>query len=70
MECFIIPVMLVTLFIMLIVLARNGEKKDWNKGISPYTNKPWRLFDVDSQGIRGYTDSLGNTIWITYNVDK
>ena len=32
-----------------------SEQRRWNNGISP-SGKPWRLFDHDSQGGRGYTD--------------
>lgn len=69
MECLFV-LMFVLIFDTGILFARNRESKDWNNGISPYTNKPWVSFDMDSQGGRGYRDENGNTIWISYNVDK
>ena len=45
------------------------DNKKWNKGISPYNGKKWKLFDRDSQGGRGYTDGE-NYIWVSYPVDK
>jgi len=47
-------------------LAYRSEKRQWNLGLSPATNEPWQYFDTDSQGGRGYRDSAGNYIWISY----
>ena len=50
-------------------IQRSREQKIWNNGINSNSGIPWRYFDSDSQGGRGYTD--GNEyIWISYNVDK
>ena len=51
------------------IFQRNKEKKIWNNGISPYTYEKWKMFDMDSQGGRGYFDGK-NRIWISYAVDK
>lgn len=50
--------------------GHRSEKRDWNSGISPFTGTPWRQFDTDSHGGRGYVDDGGNQIWISYPVDK
>jgi len=65
---------LLSLFIVMI-LARSAEKKIWNNGICVETGEPWKHFDTDSQGGRGYTSIDGNSgkdvyTWISYNVDK
>lgn len=51
-------------------IGRCYEKKQWNNGVCSFSNKPWKLFDYDSQGGRGYTDGEGNYCWISYKVDK
>ena len=46
-----------------------SERKEWNHGICPQTNKPWICFDVDSQGGRGdvsYGNKQNYYIWISY----
>lgn len=57
------------------IWQRNNEKRDWNDGICKDTGMPWKSFDVDSQGGRGYKSinyNGGKTywIWISYGVDK
>jgi len=50
-----------------------NEKKQWNDGICPETGRPWKLFEIDSQGGRGYISSKGEVtkrIWISWKVDK
>ncbi len=42
------------------------EYKDWNNGVSKMTNSKWELFTTDSSGSRGYKDSEGNVIWISW----
>ena len=51
-------------------IARHYEKRDWNNGFCRKTGQPWKSFDMDSQGGRGYTDGQGNYTWVSYNVDK
>lgn len=41
------------------------EKRAWNNGISRHNGLPWRRFDTDSQGGRGYSDGQ-NIIWVSY----
>mgnify|MGYP003136851653 CR=1 FL=1 len=47
------------------------EAKCWNGGTCKESGEPWTLFDYDSLGGRGYTDGVGNYIWILYPwIDK
>ena len=43
-----------------------GEINRWNNGICRESSKPWERFATDSQGGRGYKDSLGNYTWISW----
>lgn len=46
------------------------ERKQYNNGICKQTGKPWKYFDTDSQGGRGYT-SGPYTVWISWpGIDK
>ena len=63
-------IIILLLFFILGIWGWLSEKRDWNRGISPFTNEPWELFDRDSQGGRGYKDNEGNYIWISWPVDK
>jgi len=48
----------------------SSERKAWNGGICHQTGKPWRYFDTDSQGGRGY-ESGGHYTWISWPwIDK
>ncbi len=62
---------IVILGVMLIggIWQRRNEKLEWNGGICAASGKPWKLFDYDSQGGRGYTDGA-NYCWISYRVDS
>lgn len=48
------------------------ETMYYNKGICPVCNGKYEIFDIDSQGSRGYEcDTCGNVIWVSYPcVDK
>ena len=46
-------------------LAQRREAAVWNGGVCKETGEPWRLFDRDSQGGRGYR-SGPRTMWISY----
>lgn len=50
--------------------VRRLEKKEWNNGICAKSNRPWISTDMASDGSRYYTDGVGNSCWISYNVDK
>lgn len=50
------------------IWQRCHEKREWNGGICAASGKPWKLFDYDSHGGRGYTDGT-NYCWISYSVD-
>lgn len=48
-----------------------SDRKDYNDGFCPKCGHPWRCFDIDSQGGRGYwCDKCGNVIWVNFPVDK
>ena len=53
-----------------IISCYHYEKKLWNRGFNPKNGMKWQHFDNDSQGGRGYTDSVGTYIWISYPVDR
>ncbi|KKL14098.1 hypothetical protein LCGC14_2519150 [marine sediment metagenome] len=54
-------------FLAAILFAHNWEKRRFNSGNCPGCEKPWRLFDVDSQGGRGYTCRACNKgTWVSY----
>lgn len=46
------------------------EKRKWNGGICAASEKPWKWFDYDSQGGRGYTDGAGSYLWISSKADS
>jgi len=44
-----------------------NERRDWNDGICPRCLTPWRSFDVDSQGGRGYNcETRCSSIWVSW----
>ena len=49
--------------------ARNCEIALWNNGICKETGEPWIMFDIDSQGGRGYR-SGDYTMWASYSIDN
>lgn len=52
-------------FLALGLLGSVLERRDWNGGTCPQTGEPWRYFDTDSQGGRGYV-SGSYRIWISW----
>lgn len=40
---------------------------EWNGGICKESGKPWRHFDLDSDGNHGYSDGCGNYLWSTFD---
>ena len=59
--------------ILVFVWAREHEKKGYNKGYCPICGSPLRLFDMDSQGGRGYTCTSSDchyVTWCSFNVDN
>lgn len=58
------------LFIGLAWSARRREARLWNNGTCPRCGSRWRLTSTNSTGDRHYTDRCGNSIWISYRVDK
>jgi TM2 domain-containing membrane protein YozV len=58
------------ILLLLPVVGYITELSQWNKGICEKTGGYWELFDIDSQGGRGYK-SEEHTIWISYPfIDK
>lgn len=60
------------LFVLMVIgglWQRNNEIQDWNKGVCKKTGEKWKMFDLDSQGGRGY-NSGDHYIWISYRVDN
>jgi len=56
---------------LLAALAYLGERRVWNGGVCSASGEPWRHFDTDSMGGRGYTDGAGHTCWISWQgIDK
>lgn len=60
----------VLIVVLYLVISYLWDKKKWNGGISPYDWEPWKGYDTDSGGERGYKDKSGNGIWIFWPVDK
>ena len=47
------------------LLGYRSEKKAWNKGICRENGLPWKRFDTDSQGGRGY-NAGDQYCWISW----
>ena len=57
----------VLLFVSLMFWARAREAAEYNGGLCVGCGEPWRHFDNDSQGGRGYTcDGCGRGTWVSY----
>lgn len=51
--------------------ARHVEAQAWHGGTCRESGRPWRLFDLDSQGGRCYTDDAGHYCFVSYrSVDR
>ena len=46
--------------------ARKHEKSAWNDGVCPDCITPFKHFDTDSQGGRGYVCQNQHYIWISW----
>lgn len=57
-----------TVFVVpLMFWAKGREKRAYNGGFCPACRVPWRRYDTDSQGGRGYTcDSCPRGVWVSY----
>lgn len=66
----IYAVFVIILAILFVLMARNHERKTWNNGVCPNCCSTWEIFDVDSQGGRGYKCACRRYIWISYAVDR
>lgn len=71
-----VEIILLILFIVFVIcgisFAIYSEKKDFNNGKCPKCGKQLKLFDMDSQGGRGYCcNDCRYYAWISYDcVDK
>jgi len=58
---------MVLLFGGLMLWARSWEKARYNGGLCTGCGHPWRYFDTDSQGGRGYKcDGCRRGTWVSY----
>jgi len=63
--------LMVVAFVIIVIIARNLEKKIFNKGYCKECDGKLRVFDTDSHGGRGYKcEKCGSSIWISYRVDN
>lgn len=54
-----------------VVWSYCSEKKLWNNGFCYVCGTPWKYFDTNSQGGRGYCcDSCQDKIWISWVFDR
>ena len=61
----IITILCLCLCTLVMPLAWMAERSDWNKG-KCRCGKPWKQFDADSQGGRGYKCARNHYTWISY----
>lgn len=70
----LIVLVAVGLFMLFYWMTKTGidnDKKEWNNGKCPLCGNQYELFDMDSQGGRGYVcRNCKKYIWISYNVDN
>jgi hypothetical protein len=64
-----IIILLLGILVIIPIIGSISDSINWNGGKCPKCGKEWKLFDVDSQGGRGYTCDCRH-IWISYNVDR
>jgi hypothetical protein len=48
------------------VYGYKGDKRRWNGGFCSICRTPWKWFDNDSQGGRGYHCEHGHYTWISW----
>mgnify|MGYP003121001119 CR=1 FL=1 len=66
---FSLPIVLISFFALGGAWRYRSEKDIWNNGVCKDNGKEWVLFDMDSQGGRGYR--AGNYMcWISWSVDN
>lgn len=71
MVCLLLAFAFVASWTLLFAYGYFEERRDWNNGICRHSGEPWEYFDFDSQCGRGYRDSTGNCIWVSWpGVDK
>jgi hypothetical protein len=63
------PILFFMLILFVGIFGYIRERRIWNGGICKISNKPWKFFDTDSQGGRGYSDGEGNDCWLSYRLD-
>lgn len=57
-------------FLILIMGARLAEIRRWNGGVCAKSGERWDLYTANYGGSRGYKDMSGNTVWISFKIDK
>lgn len=60
---------LILVAVAIVCIGFVAELRAWNKGRCPKCGNPWRNFDTDSQGGRGYSCGC-RRIWISYPIDR
>ncbi len=64
---YVIAVFVIGLLASALFFGHRWEAERFNQGNCPGCEKPWCLFDVDSQGGRGYTCRPCNRgTWVSY----
>jgi hypothetical protein len=64
-EALVFSVLAIGAFVMMGGLSALAEDKRWNHGDCPDCGKPWKCFDMDSQGGRMYKCGGGHYADIT-----
>jgi predicted RNA-binding Zn-ribbon protein involved in translation (DUF1610 family) len=63
--------LMIAVLMLLIMIARWNEAKDYNHGICPKCGNKLQFVDEDSQGGRGYVcRKCGYVTWCSYSVDE
>ena len=52
-------------FVSLLIVGFTTERYSWNNGVCRKNGVPWKYFNTDSQGGRGYKAG-SETTWISY----
>lgn len=53
------------IFLFCIFIAWYSERLEWNHGVCKLNGKPWKFFQIDSHGGRGYYAG-DEYCWISY----
>jgi hypothetical protein len=66
---FILPIIILSVWIIGGIWCKREEDKEWNKGSCPKCNNGfYKSFDMDSSGAVGYScTNCDHTTWQSYN---